>query len=210
MALLIAVIIAPLDDAEARRGRGIPMPPIPGLRGETLVLVKELPRIPAFQRPDGKYMDLGYKFHSFSGGEWVGHIGSDREYLTIPEPQLQMLLLLAGMSELPPVPDRPWSWGGIFWAVVGGFAALKFLSKKLKGAPPSGQVPEPAPVSVATQTELARAAPSFGRAGAAMAAAECQPQDVPASGPVHRARRPMPATLVTGTHMSRATFGRRA
>lgn len=81
LALFLAICI-PLDEAEARR-RGIPIP-IPGLRGETLVLVKELPRIPALLRKDGTYIDLGYKFYSTSGGEWVGHIGSDSEYVRSP------------------------------------------------------------------------------------------------------------------------------
>ena len=91
LALLLAISM-PLDDAEARR-RGIPIP-IPGLRGETLVLVKELPRIPALLRKDGKYIDLGYKFYSGSGGEWIGYIGSDTDYLKLPEPQLHPVTLL--------------------------------------------------------------------------------------------------------------------
>lgn len=130
LALLLAICV-PLDDAEARR-RGIPIP-IPGLRGETLVLVKELPRIPALLRKDGIYIDLGYKFNSASGGEWVGHIGSDSEYVSLPEPQLQMLMRVAGMKELPPVPDRPWSFSGIFWLVIIGLAALKFAANKFSG-----------------------------------------------------------------------------
>ena len=58
---VVGVVLIPLDDAQARRG--IPIP-IPGLRGETLVVVKELPRIPLLQRKDGSYIDLGHKYGS--------------------------------------------------------------------------------------------------------------------------------------------------
>ena len=213
---LFLVIAVPLDDAEARR-RGIPIP-IPGLRGETLVLVQELPRIPLLQRKDGTYIDLGYKFNSFSGGEWVGYVGSDSEYLTIAEPQLKLILLLAGMTDFPAVPDRPWSWGGIFWLVVGGIAVISILSKKLRGpgqatgtAAPSAGPDVSQPAAAAHEPGTAAAGASYSRAGAGSAIPAAAPRR---PGMIATAASLQSAGFVSGRQMGGAkvaqtSFGRR-
>ena len=132
LAFLI-VSMLPFDAANAKGGRGrIGLPiPIPGLRGETLVKVLEMPRIQELRRPDGQYVDLGYKFNSWSGGDWVGYIGSDSEYLTLNPGDLEAMLALAGHAEPPAVPNRPWGLGELLWIGIGllvlAFAGLRKL-----------------------------------------------------------------------------------
>ena len=106
IALLTATFLS--DSAEARR-RGFFLFPIPGT-AEQLVKVKDLPDIPALRRKDGKYVDLGYKFNRFYGGEWVGYIDSKR-YLKLNDEQLKILLTLGGLRKLPPVPEKPGFFG---------------------------------------------------------------------------------------------------
>jgi hypothetical protein len=110
---MAAIVLASLSaSAEARR-RGFFIP-IPGFRsGDSLMLVKDLPNIEALKLPDGRYIDLGYKF-SRSGNKWIGHIGSDTEFLNFGEAEIKMLMTAAGLTELPPVPEKPslFSFGG--------------------------------------------------------------------------------------------------
>ena len=112
------------NEAAARRVR-IPIL-IPGA-SESLVKVLEFPNIPALKRKDGKYIDLGYKFNKYSGGEWIGYIGSSTKFLTLNKAQLTMLLSIAGVDKLPPVPSRAassgssWGFGLGFLAILGFF-----------------------------------------------------------------------------------------
>ena len=98
--VLLLVSLVTAGEAEARRGRGIPLP-IPGLRSEVVVKVLELPRSPNLMY-EGKPIDLGYKFYSGSGGEWVGYIGPDTSYLPFKPDGLERTLALAGLRGLPP------------------------------------------------------------------------------------------------------------
>ncbi|MBC8036883.1 MAG: hypothetical protein H7X89_06670 [Rhizobiales bacterium] len=102
--LSVATLVLCLGSQDAFAGRRFG-----GIGGESLVLVKDLPDIEALHRPDGKYVDLGYKFNRLSGGEWVGHIGSTKTYLPLTETQLNMLITIGGLDKLPPVPSRPLS-----------------------------------------------------------------------------------------------------
>jgi hypothetical protein len=86
-----------VTEASARRG-AVPT-------GEALVLVTDLPDIPALKRDDGTYVDLGYRF-TLTGGQWIGYIDSHR-YLDLNETQLQMLITVGRLKKLPPVPQRP-------------------------------------------------------------------------------------------------------
>lgn len=104
-AVLVLVFIAiSVSDADARRGFRIP---IPGLGGEQIQKVLDLPNIPALRRKDGKYVDLGYLHHRFFGGKWVGYIGSSSKYVDLSEKNLTLMLRIAGVRKLPPVPERP-------------------------------------------------------------------------------------------------------
>ena len=47
-----------------------------------------------------------------SGGEWVGYVGDDGKYLALSGDAVQVLLAMAGVDKLPPVPERPASTGG--------------------------------------------------------------------------------------------------
>lgn len=116
---LFACLTVLPDAADAKR-RGFRIP-IPGGGGsEEIVKVLDLPDIPALQRPDGRYIDLGYLFHKRSGGEWIGHVGSDSQYLKLDEEGLKILLQVAGVSKLPPVPVRASSGSGGLAAIIVG------------------------------------------------------------------------------------------
>jgi hypothetical protein len=82
-----------------------------GGHSEEIVKVLDLPDIPQLRRTDGRHIDLGYKFTS-GGGEWVGYVGDDGKYLALSEDAVQMLLVVAGVDRMPPVPERPASTGG--------------------------------------------------------------------------------------------------
>jgi hypothetical protein len=81
-----------------------------GGHSEEIVKVLDLPDIPQLRRADGRHIDLGYKFTS-GGGEWVA-VGDDGKYLALSEDAVQMLLAVAGVDRMPPVPERPASTGG--------------------------------------------------------------------------------------------------
>jgi hypothetical protein len=132
VAASLLVLVAGAEDAEAKR-RGIPIFIPGGGYSETIVLVKDLPNIEALKRPDGKYIDLGY-LHQKTGGKWIGHIGSDSEYMSIPPEVLDMIIKVSGMSKLPEPPPRPASSGGAFWtfmlvigALVMAFKGIRFV-----------------------------------------------------------------------------------
>lgn len=128
---LCAILLGPCA-AEARRGIPIVIPGFGG--GEELVKVAELPRIPQLRRPDGAYIDLGYKFTS-SGGEWVGHIGSGTKYMPLTPEALQALMTVAGLNELPPPPERPWSTSTLIWMALGIVGLISVVVKRLMGRP---------------------------------------------------------------------------
>ena len=74
--LFCSVLMLSAHLAEAGRAR-IPAQ-VSGLTGgEHLVQVIDLPRVPELQLPDGRFVDIGYKFNRGPGGEWVAHVGSD-------------------------------------------------------------------------------------------------------------------------------------
>lgn len=114
---------------------GIPIP----CTGETLVKVLDIPalagiEVPANRTMATKRLDLGWKFTGCSGGEWIGHIGSNSSYVSLDAERLTMLLGAAGLTEPPPVPSF-WStssnygpvllWGGIGILAVFGTLAQK-------------------------------------------------------------------------------------
>ena len=124
-AALLMMFLA--GEAQARRG----FIPIPG-SAEILVKVIDLPHKPEFMLKDGNHVDLGYKFNSYwQGGEWIGHIGSDSQYVSLTEVQIAAMLKAASLTTVPPVPSRPWTFVNSLWlAILGAIgigAGLKML-----------------------------------------------------------------------------------
>lgn len=72
--------------------------------GESLVVVRELPRVDRLRLPSGAYLDLGFKFGVSDDGEWVGYAGSSTSYVRLDQVQLEHLLEAGGLAELPPRP----------------------------------------------------------------------------------------------------------
>lgn len=200
LAMLAAVALMALSagQAEARRG----FLPLPG-GSEILVKVVDMPHTPEFLLRDGKHVDLGYKFNSYwQGGEWIGHIGSDSQYISLDPARIAAMLKAANLAALPPVPSKPWTFASGFWMALLGFLGIaglfKFLTgntrrqapaaRKLQGGADAAIAPEPAPT------------------GRAHAALEALLREREASAPGSAAsRQPLGAPGAP-----RATFGRRA
>jgi len=107
--LVVCVLMLGATEASAKKFRFFHVGG--GGHSEEIVKVLDLPDIPQLRRTDGRHIDLGYKFTS-GGGEWVGYVGDDGKYLALSEDAVQMLLMVAGVDRLPPVPERPASTGG--------------------------------------------------------------------------------------------------
>ncbi len=133
MAVAGMALSAPLNDAEAKRrigkswvakpykapnaaekriGTAIPLVVPGGALGSSarkpveVVKVVDLPDVADFQRDDGSYVDLGWRFLGETTGEWVGYIGSDIDYLTVLPEQLTAIMQIAGITQLPEPPKR--------------------------------------------------------------------------------------------------------
>jgi hypothetical protein len=109
--------------------------------GETVVRAIDLPDNENLKRKDGTYVDLGYHFLFWNGGEWVGYIGSSREYLKLNEHDIKVLVSAAGLHTLPEIPSRPlWStlirlfYTAIFlFAPIGWWRARRARIEAFKG-----------------------------------------------------------------------------
>jgi hypothetical protein len=214
-AVFAALILAlTAGAAEARRSFRVPIV-VPGMGGgESLEKVLDLPDIPALQRKGGAYIDLGYLHHRGGKGEWVGYVGSSTRYLKLSEPQLKMLLLIAGLDKLPPVPKRKSSGGsGLMWfvlaiAVFGG--GFKFVRGLTKGISRAGQRVARA-ATLEGQADYSRAHEQIERAAQTRAILS---QEI-GGGKIMSAARsgPAPASSPQGNHTSRRAaaggFGRR-
>jgi hypothetical protein len=119
--------------------------------GETVIKVLDLPDIEMLHRKDGGYVDLGYHFSFLYGGQWVGYVGSSRKYVELDKDALEVLLLVGGVKELPPVPSRP-SWSmfmtGFFYvafafAPFGWWKKYKAKQAAKHGQPMSAPMPRP-------------------------------------------------------------------
>ena len=102
--LVVGVLMLGATEASAKKFRFFHVGG--GGHSEEIVKVLDLPDIPQLRRADGRHIDLGYKFTS-GGGEWVGYVGDDGKYLALSGDAVQMLLAMAGVDRLPPVPERP-------------------------------------------------------------------------------------------------------
>jgi hypothetical protein len=110
----------------------------PQARG--LVQVLDLPDTSAFQEGNGLYTNLGYKFDLLSGGEWVGLLTqagqqwrtrkNANSYTTYDGKGLAELQKAANLTDLPPVPPRPWPTLFVDFVVL--WLALGFLTYLMK------------------------------------------------------------------------------
>jgi hypothetical protein len=123
LAIAVLTCLAP-QEAAAKRGSGFFRIPT----GETVVMVKDLRNIEQLRRADGTYVDLGYHYKTLFGGEWVGYVGSSSEYLALKPESLNVLLALGGLSELPPVPSRPFTASILFYLMIAS-GVLVLLAK---------------------------------------------------------------------------------
>jgi hypothetical protein len=105
-----------------------------------LVQVLDLPDTSAFQEASGLYANLGYKFDLLSGGQWVGLLTPAaqqwrtrknlNDYISYDDSGLSQLQKAANLTDLPPVPPRPWPTLFVDFVVL--WLALGFLTYLLK------------------------------------------------------------------------------
>ena len=126
---LIMTVVLPTD-ADAKRRLRV----FGGSTGSSATIVKvlDLPDTAALRHRSGAYIDLGYMWKRGSEGAWIGYVGNDSSYLSLSPQSLERLLAVAGVDELPPVPEKPKSYFWVFLLIVGIFVALSSLLKWLK------------------------------------------------------------------------------
>jgi hypothetical protein len=181
IAVAVMALSAPLDNAEAKRriggswgttskkapkaeknrnGTSLPIV-IPGValgsstkKPIEVVKVADLPNVADFQREDGSYVDLGWRFLGETDGEWVGYIGSDHDYLTVSPEQLTAIMQIAGIEKLPEPPKRIGqsvkkdsgdhsTSGGALWTLLQIAAAIFLLRVAKRRLLPKSEVGEP-------------------------------------------------------------------
>jgi hypothetical protein len=206
---LLALVIGE-DSADARKVR-IPIPSFS--RGETLVKVQDLPARAPFIDKEGNPIALGYLWDKSGVGQWVGYKSETSFFRWTPE-QIEIVKILAGIKEMPPVPERPadlssvGGFGGAFWIVVIGLSFAFSLWKKFMGRataePASRAMTAPdEPLAAPMAASLVAANSIIDRRPVGMAS----PTAGPAAAPTLRPRRE-PRAMAQGTP-ARATFGRR-
>ncbi len=72
-----------------------------------VVKVQDLPDTAALRYGENAFVDLGWRYAGEAGGEWVGYIGSDSEYLPLDDAQIDGILKEAQLKALPPPPITP-------------------------------------------------------------------------------------------------------
>lgn len=199
--LALLLLVAVSSAAEA----GIPIP----CTGESIVKVLDIPglaqvEVDAMGRRIEKRFDLGYKFSGCSGGEWVAHVGSDREYVSVSQVRLQDMLRAAGRTELPPVPSF-WSSSNstpvYIWLAIIGFAIVATVLQK-GGAAGSSEKSNEGSVDAEPSGSWA--------AAAARMDAGLREQDVSAAAaPAPRAPAGREPTVSPRGHGGAPVFGRR-
>ena len=157
---MCAVAAVAVFASEAGAQAGIPIP----CTGEKIVKVADMPKT---AMPDGTKVDLGYMFQYCFTGKWVGYVGSDRQYLELPDHLLGAMAILAGYKELPPAPgfwasawDNPGSfWVEWLWLGLLAIAGCGLISNKVRygtfAHPPSTAPAAPATPTRATATNAA-------------------------------------------------------
>ncbi len=148
IALMMTVVLP--TDADAKRRIRV----FGGSTGgsATIVKVLELPDTAALKHRSGAYIDRGYMWRRGSEGTWIGYLGSDSRYLSLTPEGLEGLLAVAGVSELPPVPEKPKSYFWVFLLILGVVGVASWLLKWLKSSantraerrPQGAAAPQPA------------------------------------------------------------------
>lgn len=73
----------------------------PEARQTPVVKILDLPDTETLRLNDTTFVDLGWRRTADQGGEWVGHIGSDTEYLPLNSDQIAGMLKEAQLKALP-------------------------------------------------------------------------------------------------------------
>lgn len=76
----------------------------PEAKPQPVVKVLDLPDSETLRLNDTTFVDLGWRQTDEKGGEWVGHIGSDTEYVPLNAEQITGMLKEAQLKSLPPPP----------------------------------------------------------------------------------------------------------
>lgn len=208
LVVLAIALLAPLmaSDAEARRrGKFFVIPG--GGASDTLVKVRDFPDRAPFIAETGEFIDLGYRFKSYGGGEWIGYLGSSSKYLALKPGGAEILALAAGLDRLPPVPDRPagssfWIWMFVIGLLSIGFKVLKGILG-VTGMAARGAVRVTAGAVAAQSGSTNNSADWMNKADAAMN------RPTTASTPRRPAMAAPRAAAGGGGFGQRATFGRR-
>ena len=141
IALMMTVVLP--TDADAKRRIRV----FGGSTGSSATIVKvlDLPDTAALRHKSGAYIDLGYMWKRGSEGAWIGYVGSDSKYLSLSPQGLQSLLAVAGVDELPPVPEKPKSYFWVFALIVGIMVFFSWALKWLKSGGNRRADPRPQP-----------------------------------------------------------------
>ncbi|MFN0218126.1 MAG: hypothetical protein ACKVP4_04830 [Hyphomicrobium sp.] len=188
-------------DAPSKKSKLPIVVPIPGGSSGNIVKVLDLPDTALFRRPDGRYVDLGYRFTSGDAGDWVGYVGSSTQYLPLSKDALNGMMMVAGLKELPPPPTRTSSGGMVALLIVAGVIGFGVLKRFVFGAART--------VAAATSEGLSSQTPDW------VARAEERVASSAQASPAPTARRDMgrataAAHRVGAVSAPRSAFGRRA
>jgi hypothetical protein len=74
---------------------------------ETIMLMYRLPDIPSLRGPSQRHYDLAYRWLPEGAGEWVGYARMGKSHTIMPSEQFLQMMTMAGISVMPPVPERP-------------------------------------------------------------------------------------------------------
>ena len=88
----------------ARPAKAKPATPDLRHRQPDIVKVLDLPDNETLRFNETTFVDLGWRQTDQNGGEWVGHIGSDTEYIPLNAEQITGMLKEAQLKSLPPPP----------------------------------------------------------------------------------------------------------
>ena len=88
------------------RTQQAPQWPSPATHRPEVVKVLDLPDTEAFRYGETSFVDLGWRYTSDFGGEWVGYLGSDTEFLSLDDTQIAGIKQEANLKAFPrpPVP----------------------------------------------------------------------------------------------------------
>lgn len=129
-AIACGLALAPQSQAHAGK---VPIP----CTSEKIIKVADLPGV---AMPDGTTVALGYLFQGCFSGKWIGHVGSDRTYLNLPDAFFETMGPSRGLTAMLQEPGfwaSAWANKGLFWVewlwiVVAGGILLSVVFGKGK------------------------------------------------------------------------------